>query len=188
MRTDRLQQEFNIQVKLTHFPLHPKTPDEGITLEQLFAGRNVDIAASQARLQKVMQREGLPYGTRTMTYNSRLAQELAAWADDIQSESTIHHHLYQAYFVQGLNLADLDVLASLATQAELPADKIQAVLNDRLYRAQVDSDWNRCRELGISSVPTYQANNQQVVGAQSYEVLQELVLSAGARPRDEQQD
>ena len=62
MRADRLLEQFDIQLKLTHFPLHPKTPDEGITLEQLFAGRNVDIQAAQTRLQNVMQREGLPYG------------------------------------------------------------------------------------------------------------------------------
>ena len=67
MRADRLLEQFDIQLKLTYFPLHPKTPTEGITLEELFAGRNIDIQASQQRLQSVMQQEGLPYGDRSMT-------------------------------------------------------------------------------------------------------------------------
>ena len=185
MRTDRLQQEFDIQVKLTHFPLHPDTPDEGLSLEQLFAGRNVDIQAAQSRLQNVMQRDGLPYGERTMTYNSRLAQELATWAEEVQAGSTIHNHLYQAYFVNGLNLADQDVLARIADQAELPADEVREVLQTRRCRSQLDSDWQRCRELGVSSVPTYLVDDQRVVGAHGYDVLQQLVIDGGASRRED---
>jgi hypothetical protein len=60
-------------VKLTHFPLHPDTPEEGLTLEQLFVGLPMDIPAAKTRMARLMADEGLPYGDRTMTYNSRLA-------------------------------------------------------------------------------------------------------------------
>ena len=83
MRADRIRETFDVEIKWTHFPLHPDTPQEGMTLQDLFAGRSFDIAAAQSRLQGVMQQEGLPFGERTMTYNSRLAQELATWADEI---------------------------------------------------------------------------------------------------------
>ena len=184
MRADRLLEQFDIQLKLTHFPLHPKTPDEGITLEQLFAGRNVDIQASQERLQNVMQREGLPYGERSMTYNSRLAQELGSWAEGIQPASPIHQHLYQAYFVKGLNLANIEVLVAAAVQAGLSADEARDVLESRHCQANVDRDWQRCRELGVTSVPTYLVNDQRLVGAHSDDVLQQLITAAGATPRE----
>jgi len=183
VRADRLFEQFNIQLKLTHFPLHPKTPDEGLTLEQLFAGRNIDIQASQERLQNVMQREGLPFGERSMTYNSRLAQELGAWAEETKPNSSVHQHLYQAYFVNGLNLADIEVLVEAAVQAGLPASEAREVLASRRYQAHVDHDWQRCRELGVSSVPTYLVNDQRVVGAHPDTVLQQLVTAAGASPR-----
>ena len=48
-----------------------------MTLEALFAGRNYDIEASKQRLKQVAKELGLPLGDRKMTYNSRLAQELA---------------------------------------------------------------------------------------------------------------
>ena len=66
MRVDRLAQNYDIQIKYTHFPLHPETPEEGLKLEQLFAGRDIDIAAAQSRMQQLMAAEGLPYGERTM--------------------------------------------------------------------------------------------------------------------------
>ena len=70
-----------MKVEWVHFPLHPETPAEGQSLEELFKGRGVDRTAMHAQMKARMDAEGLPYGERTMTYNSRLAQELGKWAD-----------------------------------------------------------------------------------------------------------
>ena len=42
----------DIDVSLTYvyFPLHPETSAEGMTLEQLFAGRGLDVASSQKQI------------------------------------------------------------------------------------------------------------------------------------------
>ncbi|MCP3690801.1 MAG: thioredoxin domain-containing protein [Planctomycetaceae bacterium] len=184
MRADRIRETFDVEIQWTHFPLHPDTPQEGMTLQDLFAGRSFDIAAAQSRLQGVMQQEGLPFGERTMTYNSRLAQELATWADEIRPASSIHTLLYQAYFLHGQNLADHTVLVDIAVQAGLPESDARDVIETRRYRPQVDADWQRSRELGVTGVPTYVAQDQRVVGAQSYEVLAQLVTAAGAQARD----
>ena len=64
-------------VEWVHFPLHPETPVEGgRLLSELFAGRSLDLTAMHAQMKARMDAEGLPYGERTRTYNSRLAQEL----------------------------------------------------------------------------------------------------------------
>ena len=65
MRIDRIAETYDVDVKFTQFPLHPETPEEGSTLEELFAGRGFDIEAAQTRLSELMKAEGLPYGTRT---------------------------------------------------------------------------------------------------------------------------
>ena len=70
-----------MHVRWVHFPLHPETPAEGASLEALFAGRDIDLEAMYAHMKSLMDEEGLPYGRRTHTYNSRLAQELGTWAD-----------------------------------------------------------------------------------------------------------
>ena len=67
-----------------YFPLHPETPIEGRALADLFKGRRAEqIAAFQQQMKSLMDAEGLPYGERTMTWNSRLAQELGAWAEEV---------------------------------------------------------------------------------------------------------
>ena len=168
---------------MRHFPLHPRTPEAGLTLEELFAGRNIDIPASQARMANLMAEEGLPYGPRTMTYNSRLAQELAAWAVSIPGGDGIHDALFRAYFVNNVNLADTANLIAIATELGLPQGEATKVLQERTRRNAVDEDWKRSRALGITGVPTFVVGNAGVVGAQSYEQLRAFVSSNGAQRR-----
>ncbi len=161
-----------------HFPLHPETPEDGASLEQLFAGRDIDLEQMYSQMKALMDEEGLPYGRRTHTYNSRLAQELGSWADTQPGGGALHDVLYRAYFAEGLNIGELDVLVSLAESAGLDGDEARKVLEQRTYSDQVDSDWAVSRAYGITGVPTFVASGYGVVGAQPYEVLEQLVLKA----------
>ena len=183
MRVERLRAAYQIDVKFRHFPLHPDTPKEGLTLEQLFAGRNIDIPAANARMTGLMADEGLPYGDRTMTYNSRLAQELAKWAETQPGGDAIHDALYRAYFVDGLNIALVGTLVGVAEQAGLPKDEAREALDSRRFKDAVDADLRRSSELGVTGVPTFVTGNRAVVGAQPYEALEALVVGAGAKVR-----
>ena len=99
-----------MQIKWVHFPLHPDTPLEGRSLEELFAGRNLDPEAIHLNMKAVMDEAGLPYERRTHTYNSRLAQEVAKWAETQPGGEALHGLLYDAYFVRGKDVSDPSVL------------------------------------------------------------------------------
>jgi len=164
-----------VQVKWVHFPLHPETPQEGRSLEGLFRGRGYDVAKMQAQMRARMAAEGLPYGERKMTFNSRLAQELGKWADEQPGGEAIHDALFKAYFVDGKNIGDPEVLVALAQSVGLPVEKAREVIANRSYRDAVDADWAKSREYGVTGVPTFVAGGQGVVGAQPYEALEQLV-------------
>jgi predicted DsbA family dithiol-disulfide isomerase len=178
VRIERLRKEHGVQIKWVHFPLHPDTPQEGRSLEDLFAGRGYDIPKMQAQMRARMEAEGLPYGTRTMTYNSRLAQELGAWADTQPGGEAIHDALFRAYFVDARNIGDPEVLVEIAQSVGLPAEQAREVLEQRSYKDAIDADWNKSRQYGVSGVPTFVAGGRGVVGAQPYETLEELVTLA----------
>lgn len=153
-----------------------------MTLEDLFRGRGIDLEASKRRMKALMQAEGLPYGDRQRTFNSRLAQELGKYGDQ-RGVPPIHDALYRAYFVHGQNLAEPEVLVKAAAEVGIPPEETSDVLARRTMRAAVDEDWARSRTLGITGVPTFIVDGQRLVGAQPYEVLKEFVESAGARRR-----
>jgi len=179
-RVARLKKEHGVKVEMVHFPLHPETPAQGKSLVELFAGRGYDIASMQAQMRARMQAEGLPYGDRKMTYNSRLAQELGKWADTQPGGEAIHDALFRAYFVDGRNIGDPEVLVQIAESVGLPGDEAREVLSKRSFKAAVDADWGKSREYGVTGVPTFVAGGRGVVGAQPYEVLEQLVEGADA--------
>lgn len=171
-----------MQLRHTQFPLHPDTPEEGLLLEELFRGRGIDLEASKKRMKGLMAAEGLPYGDRQRTFNSRLAQELGKFGEE-RGVPGIHGALYRAYFVDGLNLARPDTLLKAAESVGIPAEEARPVLEERRMRAAVDADWARSRALSVTGVPTFVIDGEGLVGAQPYNVLEEFVLSAGARRR-----
>jgi len=166
-----------------HFPLHPETPADGVTLEELFAGRDVDMDGMHNRMKGLMDEEGLPYNKRSHTYNSRLAQELGAWAETQDGGGAIHEALFKAYFVDGQNIGDVDVLVGVAEKVGLSGKDALEVLQSRSFKDQVDADWAKSRQFGVTGVPTYVAEGQGIVGAQPYEALSQLMDAAGAQKR-----
>jgi predicted DsbA family dithiol-disulfide isomerase len=134
-----------------------------------------------------MAQEGLPYGQRTKTFNSRLAQELGKWADAQPGGAGIHDALFRAYFVDGKNIGSIDTLVEIAQSLGLPGDEARQVLETRHFQNAVNADWERSRAFGITGVPTFVANGRGVVGAQPYETLERLVMLAGAAPRHGQE-
>jgi predicted DsbA family dithiol-disulfide isomerase len=178
VRIERLRKAYGVKVEWVHFPLHPDTPAEGKSLEQLFAGRGYDIAKMQAQMRARMQAEGLPYGERKMTFNSRLAQELGKWADTQPGGEAIHDALFRAYFVDGRNIGDAAVLMEIAKSVGLDEGLAREVLEKRTFKDAIDADWARSRAYGVTGVPTFVAGQQGVVGAQPYEVLEQLVQQA----------
>lgn len=187
MRTEKLKRNYDIKVRLVHFPLHPETPAEGISLDALFGGRADDRTrrARQTRMKGLMDAEGLPYGERTHSYNSRLAQELGKWADTQDGGEAIHDAIYRAYFVEGRNIGDPEILVDIARSVGLSPQGARKVLSERSFRSAIDQDWALSREMGVTGVPTFTAAGKGVVGAQSYEVLEQLIVAAGAKPRSD---
>ena len=181
MRIEKLKAEHGVKIEWVHFPLHPDTPAKGRALADLFAGRNMDRKAMHAQMKARMDAEGLPYGERTMTYNSRLAQELGKWADTQPGGEAIHDALFRAYFVEARDISQPAVLLDIVGRVGLSFDAARDVLERRTFEAAVDADWDLSRRYGVTGVPTFVVGRYGVVGAQPYEALEELVQKATAQ-------
>jgi predicted DsbA family dithiol-disulfide isomerase len=181
VRIEQLRKDYDVEVHWAAFPLHPETPEEGLTLEELFAGQPKDIKKIMTRLKQVAEELGLPIGDRKKTYNSRLAQELAKWAESKGKGDAFNETVFRAYFVDGKNIGKVNEMVDLAKSIGLPEKEARAVLELRTFKEAVDADWSRSRALGITAVPTFMAGHQRVVGFQSYGVLEQLLKTSGAQ-------
>ena len=135
-------------------------------------------------LRKVANELGLPLGERKKTYNSRLAQELGKWAESLGKGDLFHNAVFRAYFVDGRNIGKIEELAHIAMSVHLAEKEALKVLEKRAFREDVDRDWSRAHAMGVTAVPTFVLKRRAAVGAQPYEVLEELMRVNNVKKRD----
>ncbi|MCP4297947.1 MAG: hypothetical protein GY786_20355 [Proteobacteria bacterium] len=181
MSTEKLVSEYNVEVNWIYFPLHPETPEEGMKLETMF-GR--DISAAREHIESRMDQIGLKYKKgRTMTFNSRRAQEISKWAKSLGKEKELHRLIYREYYEKHGNIGKLEVLLPLVTEAGLLESEALEALNNGTYKKDVDADWEFCRNKGVHGIPFFAMATNVVSGAQPYEVLKKMATAAGASKR-----
>ncbi len=134
-------------------------------------------------LKQVAYGFGLPFGQRTMTYNSRLAQELGKWAESEGQGHEFHTAVFRAYFADGLNIGKPHVLVKVAESVNLDGKDAMETIQSRICREAVDLDWKRSCEKNVKVVPTFVFNGQVLVGAQKYEALEKILLSNNVERR-----
>ncbi len=122
---------------------------------------------------------GLPLGRLNTMYNSRRAQELRCWAETHGRGTAYDLAVYTAFFVDGRNIAAVDVLCDIAASLGLPPEDARNVLEDGVFRQAVDADWARSKEKDIVAAPTLLLEDRRLVGVQPYEKLAAFLQNAG---------
>ncbi len=89
--------------------------------------------------------------------------------------------LFEAYFRDGLNVSDHDVLERLADKLGLDSDEVAELLATDLFAAEVVAEQDEAHDLGISAVPTFVFDRKSgVPGAQTSGLLLEALRTAWA--------
>jgi predicted DsbA family dithiol-disulfide isomerase len=136
-------------------------------------GADPDEAWAMARsLQDTAAEFGLPFGELKRVSNSRLAQEVGAWAEASGRGRAFHDTAFRAFFVEGKDIGDRGVLEDLAGAVGLDRRKALRVIEERSFREAVDADWQRSRELGIRMAPTFVTDGRLLEGTKPYTVLE----------------
>ena len=167
--------ELPFYYKIIHFPLHPNTPSQGQKLINLFNCSEDDLRIKNDHMALLMKEENLKFKPRTHTYNTRLAQEIGFWAEEINNNFNIHDIFYEYYFLKNKNLNDKNVLLEVIKSSGLDVLEGEKVISKRLYKDKISQQWKKSYEVGVTGVPTYQINDKILVGAQPYEILENFI-------------
>ena len=135
------------------------------------------------RVKQAADEAGLPLVDREKTFNSRLAQELGKWAERNDKGDQFHHAVFKALFADGINIAKIPALVDIAASVGLPREEAEAVLVKRTLKEDVDQDWSLSQKIGITAVPTFVINNDILVGAQPYEMLEKVMEAKDVKKR-----
>ena len=186
------------QVRWLAFQLNPDIPAGGVDrrsyLEKKFGGPE---RAQQiyARVAAAGDEVGIPFDFERIVRqpNTVDAHRLTAWAQDLDlaASDALVERLFRAYFVDGINIGDIDALAKLAGDAGFDATAARAWLASDSGRKDIEAEERRARSLGVTGVPFFVFNDRLAVsGAQPPEVLLEAIEQAETaklRPSQPQQ-
>jgi predicted DsbA family dithiol-disulfide isomerase len=122
---------------------------------------------------------------------SRRAMELAEFARQAGKFDQVHRALFKAFFEEGKDLDDLEVLAQIGAAAGLDRGDVQAALGQGRFRGRVLEDERHAAQLGIQAVPTLlirregeaPEKSEAISGAMPYEAVKAAVERARSRPQ-----
>lgn len=89
--------------------------------------------------------------------------------------------LYDAFFRETADISDPEILADLAAQVGLPADRLMAAVEEGEFDGRVLAEYEDALALGITAVPTVLIGEEVLVGAvplEAYEQAVERTLAA----------
>jgi predicted DsbA family dithiol-disulfide isomerase len=107
--------------------------------------------------------------------NSRPALIAEKYAESQGKGDVFHEAVMHAYWQQARSIDDTNVLKEIAEQVGLNVENFDDVLANPTFDAQVTADVELAHEYGLTGVPALVfANKYLVMGAQPYEVLQQV--------------
>jgi predicted DsbA family dithiol-disulfide isomerase len=112
---------------------------------------------------------GLQYDfDKAVVANSFRAHALSHYAHEMGKGNEMEERLFQAYFINGENIDDLQTLLSIAEEIGLDKEISRTKLESGFYTAAVEKDIAAAQEAGVTGVPFFVFNDKFAVsGAQS---------------------
>lgn len=131
-------------------------------------------------MAKHLRTMGAPFGITfadfTNLSNSRNAHLAAEFAREKGRFHDLHMKLFAAYFSEGLDIGDLEVLAELGKDAGLDSAELVASVHGGKYAGILKTVQEQAVQRGVSGVPAFFiADREKIVGAQPIEVFRKIL-------------
>ena len=169
------------------FMLNPDMPAEGMDrrayLETKFGGKDGAVKAYMPVFEHARD-AGLTINLDAIerTPSTLDAHRLIHWAGIEKVQGRMVDALFQAYFVEGRDIGDHDVLADIADGCDMDASVVQRLLKSDADRDEIRARDAHSREMGVNSVPTYiVAQAHAVPGAQPTDLWIKVIEEIKAR-------
>ena len=180
--------EIKVEVIYRPFFLDPSIPPEGLSRADYMRGKfgDRDLKALHKPLEEAGLKDNVPYHFEkiTRTPNTLDAHRLIRWAKQAvpNKQAEMKEALLCAYWRDGKDVGDHNVLAEIAASVGMDGRAIKALLADDTDKREVMEEVEHAYRLGVSGVPTFVFNNKYgVSGAQEAESLAQMMKDVAAK-------
>lgn len=172
----------DLQLNFIPFELNPHMKHEGedavAHIMEKYGTSHKKVMANQRSITARGAEVGFTFNLekRTHFYNSFDAHRLLHWAGLTGQQRELKHALLGAYFTDGLNVSNLDVLADVAASVGLERTAALAVLHSGSYAESVRALEKQYQSAGIHSVPAAILNDRYLIsGGQPAAVFEQAL-------------
>ncbi|GAA5069494.1 DsbA family oxidoreductase [Roseibacterium beibuensis] len=170
------------------FQLNPEMPKGGMDrrsyLEAKFGGKEGAVTA-YLPVAEHAAKAGLDLKLDQIkrTPNTLDAHRLIHWAGIEGRQTAVAVALFRAYFQDGLDIEDPDVLRAIAEKAEMDGGMVAQLLAGDADTDEIRARDAHARQRGVQAVPTFVVANTHVVpGAQPPELWMQVIDELAAAP------
>ena len=159
------------------YELNPKMAPEGEDtaehIQRKYGATPEQSAATRSHMKSIAEPLGIDFSSRSKRiWNTAAAHQLLHWAQGTGRQTALKLKLFEAYFTNGENVSDEDVLLNAVEAVGLDRAEAAQVLADGRYVETVRALESRWSEMGITGVPAMiLAEKGLIVGAQEPERL-----------------
>ena len=156
------------------YELHPETPPAGMLLSERFKG--YDLSSFYDQLRARGKEVGVVFGNHTLLSNSRLALMASEFARDQGQYDSFHENMFHAYFTEGLDIGNLDVIADVAKKSGLDEKETLSAVRDGRYASRLNEARKEGQLIGLTGIPLFIIENKyQIIGAQPIEIFRRFL-------------
>ena len=172
-----LRPDVPVQVFWRPYRLDPTIPREGVDRRAYLKAKFGDGPRSTAMGDAIRSEgagEGLDFAFDKIakTPNSLDSHRLIRWSTNTGVQDEVVERLFRAYFVEGRDIGDAQVLTDIAGEAGMDAARVAELLAKDSDLAAVEREAGMANQMGISGVPTFIFDSKMMIsGAREPEVL-----------------
>lgn len=181
-----------VEVSYRSFFLNSNVPPEGVDYEpymrEKVGGGTKDLATLYEGPVRMGEAVGLRFNFEAIGKmpNTMLSHRLIAMAPESRRPAVVNA-IYDAYFEQGRDIGDLDVLVDIAAANGMDAAVTRRRLESDEAQVTVEADFDFAKQVGISGVPFFIINGKYAFsGARPPELILEVLNRVVAESSKEQ--
>lgn len=174
--------EVEADLRFQPFELNPEMVEGGEDIIEHLSAKYGSPPEQMIRAQDTIRARGAEVGfafdleKRTRIYNTFDAHRLLHWAGTEGKQRALKHALFEAYFSEGRDPSDHQVLLDLARRVGLDSGRARQVLESGEYAREVRAEEQFYRDHGINAVPTLVVNGRYLIqGGQPVQVFEQLL-------------
>jgi predicted DsbA family dithiol-disulfide isomerase len=178
----RLKDEVSVDMHFQPFELNPQMAPEGEDIVGHIARKYGSTPHQIEQSQEMIRTRGVELGfrfdmqKRERIYNTFDAHRLLHWAEVEGRQSALKHALFNAYFTEGLDPSDHEVLIDTARTAGLDPARAREILESDEFATETREREQFYLDHGIHAVPSIIVNERHLIqGGQPVEVFEQVL-------------